>query len=238
MPSPPGWYPCEGRERYWNGTKWTNRTRGGTSHSTGQQAVGVEARAGGQYEAPGLVVTPMAGPGTVGQLGQAAGTPAVGATQYTAPPGWYPRHGRQQWWDGTQWSDAAPVRSPLQHQPPAAGGGPSTASGPLTVAPPPVVTAKQPLYYGLVSALLPGFGSCLVGRVGTGLFIAACFVFAPFALLPYTQGFIHYLARTGAVPTLVVSWLWLAPSALIWWWAVRDAYSGAKKWNRAKGFAR
>lgn len=247
MPSPPGWYPCDGGQRYWNGTKWTNRTRSGTGKTpvtghaaTGQtrqyrMASGVEAgngQAAAGHWGQGQDDHAVSATVNVAASGLGSTTP-TDMTPHIAAPGWYPRHGCWQWWNGVQWGETAPLTSDTHHQQLAPEG--TNYPSPLAIAPPPALTPKPPLYYGLVSALLPGVGSCFVGRIGAGLFILICFVLTPLALLPFTQTWGSYLTQVWGLPQSISSWLWLAPSALVWWWAIQDAYQGAKKWNRHRG---
>jgi TM2 domain-containing membrane protein YozV len=80
--------------------------------------------------------------------------------------------------------------------------------------PPAVVHPKNPAVGVIVSALLPGVGSMVVGRAGMGVMIMLSYIIG-WALTPVVIGF----------PIVFVVWIW----------GMIDAYQGAVKWNQAHG---
>ncbi len=148
--------------------------------------------------------------------------------------GWYPvGDGRSRYWDGEHWAPyVAPAPPSQPHPHPGAarvgrdlvvGRGPYTAvwaaatATPYAVRPypgvPPVVP-KSPALALLISFFVPGVGTMLNGEVGKGIFI----------LVGYLMGFMLSIVLVG-IPILIGFWVW----------GMADAYTGAQRWNAARG---
>ena len=140
-----------------------------------------------------------------------------------ASPGWYPTpDGRQRYWDGHAWTDhvmtlphpvtpSAPgYASAGPITPYAAPGGPYAAPG----WPGQQVAPRSPALALLASFFIPGLGSMLVERVGTGVMILVCYIVAAM-----------FSVILIGIPFLLGFWVW----------GMVDAWNGAREWNARRG---